>query len=337
MKAERCPRLGTRLLTALLAALLAGLCLFSLSVGASSLSPAQSLAALLGRGEDTARRIVLYVRLPRLLGALLAGSALALAGVLLQRVLLNPLAAPSVIGVNAGAGLFALCAMAFFPAHPGLTPLAAFAGALVSALTVYALAQLTGASRSSIVLAGVAVSSLLGAVMDAIVTLIPDAAGARSAFSIGGFESVTLDQLRFALPLCSAGAVLAWLLRRESGILALGDETARGLGVRVGAVRLALVAAAALLAGGAVSFAGLLGFVGLITPHAARAMVRGEDGIMPLSMVLGALLTTLCDLIARTLFAPYELPVGVVLAFLGAPFFLYLLFRGKRSNRHDGT
>ena len=337
MKRERRPRLRVPTLAAVLLVLLAGACLVSLSVGASGLSPGQSLAALLGWGGDTARRIVLYVRLPRLLAALLAGSALALSGVLLQRVLLNPLAAPSVIGVNAGAGLFALAAMAFFPAQPGLVPLAAFSGALAAALGVYALAQITGASRSAILLAGVAVSNLLGAVMDAIVTLVPDAAVARSAFSIGGFESVTLGHLAFALPLCLTGALLAALLRRESGILALGEETARGLGVRVGAVRLALIAAAALLAGGAVSFAGLLGFVGLITPHAARAMVGGEEGIMPLSMLLGALLATLCDLAARTLFAPYELPVGVVLAFLGAPFFLYLLFRGKRSNRHDGA
>lgn len=317
--------------------LLVGACLLSLTLGASRLSPAQAIGALLGGGEDKARRIVLYVRLPRLLAALLAGGALALAGVLLQQVLMNPLAAPSVVGVNGGAGLLALIAMAFFPDRPALTPAAAFAGALAAALGVYALARLTGASRASILLAGVAVSSLLGAAMDAIVTLVPDAAGARSAFSIGGFESVTLAQLGFALPMCLTGAAVAALLRREMGILALGDESARALGVRVDGVRLALIGAAALLAGGAVSFAGLLGFVGLITPHAARAITRGDKGLMPLSMALGALLTTACDLIARTLFSPYELPVGVVLSFVGAPFFLYLLFRGKRSNRHDAS
>ena len=321
----------------LILVLLAAACLLSLTLGASSVTAAQALSVLLGGGGDKARRIVLYVRLPRLLAALLAGGALSLAGVLLQQVLMNPLSAPSVIGVNAGAGLFALAAMAFFPARPALVPAAAFAGALAAALLVYALARFTGASKSSIVLAGVAVNSLLGAVMDAIVVLVPDAAGARSAFSIGGFGSVSLAQLGFALPLCLAGLLAALLLRRETSILALGDETARSLGVRVGTVRLALIAAAALLAGGAVSFAGLLGFVGLITPHAARAMARGEGGLMPLSIALGALLTTVCDLIARTLFAPYELPVGVVLSFVGAPFFLYLLFRGKRSNRHDAS
>ncbi len=330
-------RLNARAVLYVTLVLLALACAGSLMLGASSVSAGETLRALTGAEvTQKAHRIVYYVRLPRLLAALLAGASLSLAGLLLQEVLMNPLASPGVIGVNAGAGLVALVVMVFFPDRLRVVPFAAFSGALMTALTVYFLARLTGASKSSVVLAGVAISSLLAACMDGVVTLIPDAAGSRSAFSIGGFGQTTMDQLAFALPLCAIGMLAAVLFRRELSILSLGDEVARGLGVRVGRCRLVLLTAAALLAGGAVSFSGLIGFVGLITPHAARALTKGEEGyLMPVSMALGALLCVVCDLAARTVFSPYELPVGVVLSFIGAPFFLFLLFRRKRSNRHD--
>lgn len=335
---NRCTVRRARVILALSVGLLIVSALASLCVGASSVGVREAVSVLLG-GEATekAKRIVLYVRLPRLLAALLAGASLSLAGVLLQEVLRNPLAAPSVIGVNAGAGLFALCAMAFFPEAVRLVPVSAFLGAMCAASLAYLTARLSGLSKSSIVLAGVAISSLLGACMDAIVTLVPDAAGSRSAFSIGGFASVTGNQLLFALPLCMAGFLMAMLFRRELTVLTLGDEVARSLGVRVERYRLLFLAAAALLAGGAVSFAGLLGFIGLITPHVTRALTRGQASfLLPVSMILGALLCVLCDLAARTLFAPYEIPVGVVLSFVGAPFFLYLLIHG-RGKQHDAA
>ena len=157
-------------------ALLANLCL-----GASGVSAGEILRALVrGEKDSVGARILMYVRLPRALAAMLAGSALACAGMTLQKVLRNPLAAPGVIGVNSGAGLFALVVMAFFPEMTGLAPLAAFAGAVFAVFAVYLLARLTGASRFAIVLAGVAVNSLLGAAMDAIVTIVPDAATALS-------------------------------------------------------------------------------------------------------------------------------------------------------------
>lgn len=293
-------------------------------------------AVFQGDRESVAARVFLYVRLPRTLAAMLAGSALATAGLLLQSVLRNPLAAPSVIGINAGAGLCALIVMAFFPAAAGLTPLAAFAGACLSAFAVYLLARLTGASRITIVLAGVAMNSLLGACMDAIVTLVPDAAISRSAFSIGGFANVSMAKLGFAAPFWAAGLLLALIFQRELSLMALGDDVAQSLGLRVERFRALFLVAAAMLAGAAVSFAGLLGFVGLIAPHITALLTKGDDRLrLPLTATLGAALCLLCDLLARTLFAPYELPVGIVLSFLGAPFFLYLLIRRKRSNRHD--
>ena len=313
--------------------------LMNLCLGASGVSVGEIARAVLRNDrESVAARIFLYVRLPRALAAMVAGSALAAAGLLLQSVLRNPLAAPSIIGINSGAGLCALIVMAIFPSLAALTPFAAFAGACLSAFAVYLLARLTGASRMTIVLAGVAVNSLLGACMDAIVTLIPDAAISRSAFSIGGFANVSMAQLGFAAPFWALGLLAAMVFQHELSLMALGDDVAQSLGLRVERFRALFLIAAAMLAGAAVSFAGLLGFVGLITPHMTGLLCRNDTRLqMPLTATLGAALCLLCDLAARTLFAPYELPVGIVLSFLGAPFFLYLLIKRKRSNRHDSV
>lgn len=316
------------LTAALLLLMLAGLCL-----GASGVAPGELLrAAVSGDRQSTAARILLYVRLPRVLAALLAGAALSTSGLLLQGVLRNPLAAPSVIGVNSGAGLGALICMAVLPELAHLTPLAAFLGACLSAFAVYLLARTAGASRSTLVLSGVAMNSLLGAGMDAVVTLVPDAMISRAGFSIGGFANVTLAQLGFAAPLILTALLAALLLRRELSIMALGDDVAHSLGLKAERFRTLFLLAAAMLAGAAVSFAGLIGFVGLIAPHAARLLCRDDPGLqLPVTAVFGAALCLLCDLIARTAFAPYELPVGIVLSFLGAPFFLFLLLARRKG------
>lgn len=317
--------------------LLAASTVAGMFLGASGLSPAALLEALVsGDRESVAVRIFRYVRLPRILAALLAGSALSTAGFLLQSVLRNPLAAPSVIGINSGAGLGALVCMAVFPGFIRFVPAAAFLGACAAAFAVYLLARLTGTSRTTIILAGVAVNSIFGACMDGVVTLVPDAVSSRSAFSIGGFANVTLQQLGFAAPLCLLGLMTALVFQRELNILALGDDAAHSLGVRVEHFRVLFLAAAAMLAGAAVSFAGLIGFVGLIAPHMTRLLCRNDSRLqLPINLVFGALLCLLCDLIARTAFAPYELPVGIVLSLIGAPFFLYLLLVRKRRSRHS--
>lgn len=320
------------LLVALLLAAAASCCM-----GASGISPAELIRVLAGGDrQSAAARIFLYVRLPRLTAAVLAGAALSASGFLLQAVLRNPLAAPGVIGVNAGAGLGALVCMALFPALGRFTPFAALLGACMATFFVYFLARLTGASRSTIVLAGVAVNSILGAFMDAVVTLIPDAVVSRSAFSIGGFANTTMQQLGFSAPLIVAALAAALLLRRELSVLALGDDVAHSLGLRVEAYRAVFLLAASVLAGAAVSFAGLIGFVGLISPHMTRLLLKEDARLqLPVAAVFGAALCVVCDLIARTAFAPYELPVGIVLSFLGAPFFLYLLLNRRKRSRHN--
>lgn len=320
----------------LLLILLALCALASLCMGASGISPAEMLSAVFRADSGSAAgRILRYVRLPRTIAAMLSGAALACAGFLLQSVLRNPLAAPSVIGVNTGAGLCALICTAFFPNMLLIAPIAAFFGACAAAFLVYSLARRTGASRSTIVLAGVAVNAIFGAAMDAIVTLVPDAALNRSAFAIGGFATVTLRQLAFAAPLCIAAFAAALAFRRELEILRLGDDVAASLGLRVDFFRAVFIIAAAMLAGAAVSFSGLLGFVGLLGPHIARILMKNDSQLqLCITAAFGSLLCLFCDIIARTAFAPYELPVGIVLSFLGAPFFLYLLLNRKKRSRH---
>lgn len=329
---------NARILGTLMIALLLSI-VASCSLGASGISPRELVRAVFsGDRESAAARIFWYVRLPRLLAAILAGAALSTSGLLLQSVLRNPLAAPGVIGINSGAGLSSLLCMVLLPGAAKLVPFAAFCGACLSAFAVYLLARLTGASKSTIVLAGVAVNSILGACMDAIVTLVPDAVVSRSAFSIGGFANTTMQQLAFAAPLAAIALLTALLLRRELGVMALGDDVAHSLGLKVDLFRAIFLVAAAMLAGAAVSFAGLIGFVGLISPHMSRMICKNDSHLqISITIAFGASLCLICDLIARTAFAPYELPVGIVLSFLGAPFFLYLLLNRKKRSRHDAN
>ena len=191
-----------------------------------------------------------------------------------------------------------------------------------------------GASRITVVLAGVAISSIFSAGSDLITTLSPDTTLGRSAFMIGGFADVSTARLRTAALYILPALAISLLLAGDLDVLALGDEVAASLGLRVRRTRVLLLAFASVLAGAAVSFAGLLGFVGLIVPHAVRRAVGGEHRqLLPLSMLGGALFTLLCDTAARTLFSPYEVPVGILLSLVGGPFFLFLLLRNRKGVR----
>ena len=323
-----------RLLAVTLALLLPAAALFSLCVGASGTSLTQGLADLLRGVSSPAARIVRYIRLPRVLAAMLAGAALAASGVLIQGVLGNPLAGPNVIGVNAGAGFFTLLCACLLPSAATLLPAAAFAGALLTSLIILLLSDRMGASRITVMLAGVAISSIFSAGSDLITTLFPDTTLGMSAFMIGGFSDVSTARLRTATLYILPALAISLLLAGDLDVLALGDEVAASLGLRVRRTRVLLLAFASVLAGAAVSFAGLLGFVGLIVPHAVRRAVGGEHRhLLPLSMLGGALFTLLCDTAARTLFSPYEVPVGILLSLVGGPFFLFLLLKGRKGAR----
>ena len=305
----------------------------SLALGPVSVSPWDVLAALLG-GDDgsTEARIVLYARLPRVCGCILAGAALAVSGALTQSVLANPLAAPSTIGVNSGAGLAAAACCAAAPTAQALVPVAAFAGAMLAALLVLFIAERTGAAKITLVLAGVAISNVLAAGVDAVVTFAPDALNAYSDFRIGSLENLTLARLAAPAAVTALALAAAFLLTNELDVLSLGGDTAESLGLNAGRTRIILLAVAAALAGAAVSFAGLLGFIGLIVPHIIRRFTGDEARfLLPASALGGSALLLVCDTASRTLFAPYELPVGITLSFIGGPFFIWLLLRQRRG------
>lgn len=324
-----------RLVLAALAVLTLGAMALSLCVGSQGVALPRLLAALrAGDPADPVRRIVLYVRLPRMAAGLCCGAAMAVAGALLQAVLNNAMASPNVIGVNAGAGFFALLAGVLLPQRA--VPGAAFAGALVTALLIYLLALRAGLARTTLVLAGLAVSGILTAGVNTMRLLFPEGVTGADGFLIGGLSGVSLTAVGSALPYLAAGGVLALFLAPELNILALGEQTAASLGLPVGRTRLASILAAALLAGAAVSFAGLISFVGLLVPHIARRLVGVDHRVLlPACALLGAIFLLMCDTAARTLFAPYELPVGILLNVIGGVFFLYLLLGRKRGRVYD--
>lgn len=320
----------------ILAVLTLALAVLSLCLGAVEVTPAQVLQALFTNDpSEVSARVVLYSRLPRTCGSLLAGAALAVAGVLIQTVLANPLAAPHIIGVNAGAGLAVTISCAIAP-MAAVRPLAAFAGAMAGVLLVLLFAESTGASRITLVLAGVAISSIFSALIDAVTTLYPDALIGYTDFRMGGLAGVTMAKLAPAAVLIGISLVLAFSLSGLLDVLALGPETAQSLGLSVRPTRLLFLTLAAALAGSAVSFCGLVGFVGLLVPHGVRSVVGEESRPLLLCSALGgAVLMTLCDLVARTVAAPFELPVGTILSILGGPFFLWLLVRQRGGRTHD--
>lgn len=321
---------------AALALLLLASIVLSLVLGSTQLSMAEVFRAMLaGDKENAALRIFLYVRLPRTLGGILCGCGLAVSGAVLQVVLNNALAGPNIIGVNAGAGFAALLVMALFPQAAALLPAAAFAGALICTLLIYSVARCTGASRMTIVLAGVAVSSVINAASSCIKTLVPEVLTAYNGFAVGTLKGVTMAELGAALPYLAVGLCAALLLSGDMNILALGEELAQSLGLKVERCRLLLIVVAAVLAGASVSFAGLIGFVGLLVPHIARILLGSDNRfVVAASALLGASGVLLCDLLGRVMFAPFDLPVGVILSLVGGCYFVGLLLhrRGGRLN-----
>lgn len=325
------------LVIALLIFLLIFFTVLSISVGSSKIPMRKIFPVLLGGNETTKEfQIINYVRIPRTLAAIFAGCALSLSGLILQTVLNNALAGPSIIGVASGAGLFTTLIMAIFPGFIAFMPIAAFAGALLATLLVYFIAKKTGASRIAIVLSGAAVSSFIGAITDTILTIRPDAAISRTSFLIGGLSGVTMNNILLPGVLIFISLVAVFFRSYDMNILALGDETAKSLGLNVSLYRFIFIVLSSLFAGSAISFAGLLGFIGLIVPHASRFFVGYDNRLLVVvSALLGSTFTLLCDILARTLFAPYEIPVGIIMSFLGGPFFIYLLLKQRRRVIND--
>ena len=300
---------------------------YAITVGFLLLSAALSL----GLGAAALTPVIFrFVRLPRTLGCLLSGAALAVSGAVIQGVLSNKLASPSIIGVNAGAGLAVTVCCAFGALSGWMVAGSAFLGALTAAALVVFCARRTGASRTTVILGGVAVNAFLNALSEALSTLIPEAGMLAGDFRVGGFSAVSYVRLLPAGVLILLALAAVFSLHNELDVLTMGEETAQSLGMHVKAMRSLLLILAALLAGAAVSFSGLLGFVGLLVPHSMRKLAGSESrSLLPLCALGGAGFVTICDTAARILFAPYELPVGILMSVLGGPFFLGLLLKRK--------
>ena len=308
----------------------------SLCLGAVALTPAELWAAVQNGPADPNGPIFWYARLPRTAACLLAGAALSASGAVIQTVLQNKLASPGIIGVNAGAGLAVTIACALGAMSGWTVAGAAFLGAFAAVFLVLLAAEKAGASRTTVILGGVAVNSILNALSEAITTLVPDVAMLSREFRVGSFAAVAHTRLLPAAAAILVSLTVLLTLCGELDVLALGDDTARSLGLAVKRSRILFLVLAALLAGAAVSFAGLLGFVGLIVPHAARKLVGGESRrLLPLCILGGSGFVTLCDLVSRLLFRPYDLPAGILLSLLGGPFFLLLLWKRKGGRSHD--
>ena len=320
---------------ALLLLLLAAVFVLSLCLGAESINIFKAFKELLSDAPGTGARILRYVRLPRSLGGLLAGASLAAAGAVIQAVLSNSLAAPSTIGVNAGAGLAVAIFCALAPELVTAIPFAALLGAFGGTMLVLSIAEHTGASKITLVLAGVAVSGIFSAGIDAVVTLVPDALNGYSDFRIGGLASVSMKKLLPAAIIAALAFICALSLHNELDILLLGREQAQSLGLSAKKMQIVFLILASMLAGSAISFSGLIGFVGLIVPHIMRRLIGEESGPLLLGSALGgAILLCFCDLVSRLVFAPFELPVGIVMSLIGGPFFIWLL-RRRGGTKHD--
>lgn len=322
-------RTAWRLTILILFAFLAVLGAFlSLTKGSSVITMSQIVELLLHPGTDPQSQIIWNIRMPRTIVGALVGINLSLSGAILQAIMRNPLADPHIIGISSGAGLAGVVIMILFPALEYLITPVAFVGAMLAAICIYILAWKNGIKPVRIILAGVAVSAFLSAGISGLMIFYSDRVHGALMWMVGGLAARSWPHVSIILPYAIIGLVLALASASYLNILQLGDEMARGLGVNVEVTRIVMTAIAALLAASAVSVVGLLGFVGLVVPHAARLLIGSDYRfLLPAAALLGVAIVTLSDTFARVIFAPIELPVGIIMAFLGAPFFLFLLRR----------
>lgn len=324
-------------LIAALALLVAALALYAATVGAYPVGFAELLSIVFGVGEgsDPTAAIVLYqVRLPRVAAALVVGAALAGAGAVYQGLFRNPLVSPDILGVSTGAGLGAVLGI-FLSLPLALIQLFAFIGGIATVGLVYLIAaQVRGREPVLVlVLAGVVVGSLAGAMISLLKVLADpyDQLPAITFWLLGSLASTQAGDVLGIIPAVIVGLIPLVLLRWRINVLSLGDEEARALGVEAGRVRLIVVAAATLMTASVVAISGVIGWVGLVIPHIARMMIGPNfDRLLPAAMLLGGGYLLAVDTLARTM-AEVETPLGILTAILGAPFFLWLLARGRQG------
>ena len=307
--------------------------LVALGVGSAGYSISEILSALFS-AEDSSVKVVLFnLRLPRLILALIVGACLAVAGALLQSVMRNPLADPGTIGVSAGAGTAAITILLVFPELTASVPMFAFIGATLACCLIYIMAWKGGIDPLRIILSGVAINSVLGAYNSLLQLLNSDNLQGVLGFMNGSLSGRSWSQVYIALGYGSVGLGLAFCCIKSANVLQLGDEMAKSLGFNVSKHRIILSAISAFLAAATVSVVGMIGFVGLVVPHIARMLVGSDyKALLPVSTLLGGLTLLVADTVGRTIIPGMEIPVGIVMAVTGGPFFLYMLKKKGNIN-----
>lgn len=318
-----------------------GIVVFLVSAGSGEMyiSPLEVAKTLVGNGSEMNEVVIYTFRLPRIFVALLAGMSLAAAGAILQGMIRNPLASPDVLGITGGAAAAVVAFLSFFSddKNNSLTisihwlPLGAFAGATVAALLVYMLAWKNGIAPLRLVLIGIAISALMQALTTLLMITGPIyRASQANVWITGSVYGASWKHVTLLAPWALILLAASWLSARKMNIQELGDDLAIGAGVSLQKQRFFLLLLSTALTGGAVAFAGGIGFVGLMAPHMARRLVGSSFGaLLPASALLGAILVMAADLAGRMLFAPMEIPAGVFTAAIGAPYFIYLLYKSR--------
>lgn len=331
--ARMLPLTRTWVVALILSLILAASMAVSLSLGSFPTSPAAVARALAYPAASDITFIVWELRLPRIVLAVLVGAALAVAGAILQGIVRNPLASPDVIGITSGAAMAAVVFLALFSASVNILwlPLAAMAGALLAAVLVFSLAWKKGVTPARLVLVGIGLSAAMGAVTTLLIVISDDAAAMHAyVWLTGSIYAAQWQDVLGMLPSLALCLPLCFILARHMDALALGDGVAQGLGVNIARSRLVLVASSVALAGSAVAFAGGLSFVGLIAPHIATRLVgRGFARQVPIAALVGSLIVLYADLLGRVAFLPKDLPAGIFVSGIGAPFFVYLLHKSR--------
>lgn len=307
--------------------------ILSLSIGTIKFSFIEVLKGLFVNDDSVVRLIIFNTRFPRILVGGIIGISLGLAGVILQTLMHNRLASPSTIGLTSGASFFGYLILIVFPAFGYLLPFFAIIGCLLTTLIIYFIGYKKNSGPIRIILAGLAISTLFGAFNDLIKTYYSDDLGNAQGFLVGGLNGSTWSTFKLIIPYFIVSLVGICLIPRQLDILLLGDETAKTLGLKINLFRFLIIILVALLVGLSVAAGGLISFVGLIVPHIARLLVGSKHKLLlPCSALLGFILMVFCDFIGRIILPSSEIPVSIILAIIGVPFFLFLLFSKKEVN-----
>ncbi len=305
----------------------------AISKGAVKLSIGEILNVLRNSGNDTNKTIILDLRLPRVIASAIVGMGLSVVGAFFQGLLRNPIADPYVLGISSGAALGATIAIILEFGLFGIN-LAAFIASLITVFIVYAISKAgTRISMTTMILAGTAISAFISAIISLIMLLNHEEFNRIIFWTMGGFNLISWESLAFAIPIIVIGTLVMYSFSRDINAILTGEEVAEHLGVNTERVKKIIFIAGSLVTAASVSVGGIIGFVGLIVPHVCRIIIGPDNRILvPFSALAGAIFLTFADTLARTILIPTEIPIGIITASFGGPFFIYLLINDKRKS-----